>query len=62
MIDPKSERAPLPGRPVSQNQFSYTNEPTEAVRGFQAASLRQRFALGLSAAAVAQLASGALPL
>jgi hypothetical protein len=60
--DLKCERAPLAGRPISQNQFPYTENPTEAVREIQAASLRRRFALGYYlAATVAQLAWGALP-
>jgi hypothetical protein len=55
--DPKCERAPLAGRPVSQSQFPYIEESTETVREFQARCLRQRFALGYYfAATVAHLA------
>jgi hypothetical protein len=55
--DVKCERAPLAGRPISQNQFPYTEDSSEMVREHQARSLRRRFALGYYlAATVAHLA------
>jgi hypothetical protein len=57
--DLKCERAPLPGRPVSQPTLRSTTEPSETIREFQAASLRRRFALGYCvAAALAPLVWG----
>jgi hypothetical protein len=44
--DSKSERAALAGSPVSLNRLPCIVENSEAVREFQAASLRRRFALG----------------
>ena len=55
--DPKSERAPLPGRPKIASQKFNTDEFTETVPELQARSLRHRFALGYYfAATVAHLA------
>ena len=61
--DLKCERAALAGSPESHSKNNPCVEnPTEAVREFQAASLRRRFALGYYfATAVAQIAWGALP-
>ena len=39
--DQKSERAPLAGRPISQNQFPYPQESSEAVTDLQAEKLRR---------------------
>jgi hypothetical protein len=61
--DQKCERAALADGPVSQNQFPCnTDIIPEAVREFQAASLRRRFALGYYyATVVAQLAFAGCP-
>ena len=61
--NPSSERAPLPGRPVSQKKFPCSStDSTETIRELQAASLRRRFALAhYLAVTVAHLAWGGLP-
>lgn len=41
--DQKWERAPLAGRPVSQNQFPYSAESNEPARDFQAQKLRRLY-------------------
>ena len=41
--DLKCERAPLAGRPISQNQFPYTQESSEATSDFQAEKLRRLY-------------------
>ena len=60
--DPPTNKAALQGRLVRNSDIHTSNDNTETVREFQAASLRRRFALGYYfATTVAQLAWGALP-
>jgi hypothetical protein len=41
--DLKCERAPLAGRPISQNQFPYIEDSSEALTDFQALKLRRLY-------------------
>jgi hypothetical protein len=41
--DLKCERAPLAGRPISQNQFPYTQDSSDAARDVQALKLRRLY-------------------
>jgi len=60
--DPKSERAPLPGRPVSQSNNPCIENPTEALSDLQAEKLRQLYSFCRATAyTVASLAFAGCP-